>query len=90
MKNFAQFHKELLKDKEYKKAYNELGPEFDMIRMIIKKRLERGLTQAQLAKKLKTKQPVISRLEQGSYNPSIKFLKRVATALDSKLRISIS
>ncbi|MFI5205475.1 MAG: multiprotein-bridging factor 1 family protein, partial [Candidatus Paceibacterales bacterium] len=61
-----------------------------LIEAIIKKRLENKLTQAQLAKKLGTKQSAISRLEQGSYNPSLKFLKKVSAALNAKLQISIS
>ncbi len=90
MRTYKAFRVQLLKNKEFKKAYDELGPEFDLIRMIIKKRLKEGLTQKQLAAKLGTKQPVISRLERGGYNPSIKFLHRIAEALDAELRISIS
>ncbi len=90
MTNYKDFKKQLLTDKAIKKAYDDLGPEFTVVRMIIEKRIKRGLTQQQLAKKLGTKQPVISRLEQGTLNPSVKFLKRVAVALNSELRISIS
>lgn len=90
MTNYKNFKKQLLTDKAIKKAYDELGPEFAVVRMIIKKRIQRGLTQHQLASRLGTKQPVISRLEQGTFNPSVKFLKRVADALGSELHISIS
>jgi len=86
---FKDLKRRLLKDKEIKKAFDELGPEFDLIEMIIKKRIARGLTQKQLAKKMGTKQPFISRLEGGEYNPSVKFLHKVARALDAKLRITI-
>jgi predicted transcriptional regulator len=89
MKTYNNLKNKLLKDKAIKKAYDELGPEFAVIRMIIKKRTQRGLTQQQLANKLGTKQPVISRLEQGTYNPSVKFLQRVAHALEAELHISI-
>ena len=90
MKTYKDLKSKLLKNKEIKKTYDKLGPEFDVIRMIIKKRTQRGFTQQQLAKRIGTRQPVISRLEQGTYNPSIKFLRRVAEALDAKLQISIS
>ena len=90
MKEYQKFKKQLLKNKAVKKAYNELGPEFDLIEMIIEKRLKQGLTQKQLAKKIGTKQPVISRLESGAYNPSIKFLRRLSVALEASLKISIS
>ena len=87
--NFDDVLKESLKDKEFKKAYDDLEPEFAIIDAIIKKRIKDNLTQGELAKRLKTKQPVISRLESGTLNPSLKFLKRVAKALDAKLYISI-
>lgn len=90
MTNYKNFKKRLLKDKATKKAYNELGPEFSVVRMIIKQRIRKGITQKELAHKIGTKQPVISRLEQGTYNPSVKFLQRVADALGAELRISIS
>ena len=89
MPNYKDFKRKLLKNKEIQKAYNNLGPEFALVEMIIAQRLKRGLTQQQLAKKIGTKQPVISRLEQGTYNPSIKFLNRVAEALDAKLEVVI-
>lgn len=90
MKTYKSFKNQLLKNKGIKKAYDELGPEFALVEMIIEKRLKRGLTQKQLAVKIGTKQPVISRLERGAYNPSIKFLHRVADALGAELKVSIS
>ncbi len=90
MKTFKTLKKELLKDKTVKKAYDALGPEFALIEALIQKRLEQKLTQAQLAKKIGTKQSAISRLEQGSYNPSLNFLKKVTEALNAELQISIS
>ena len=90
MANYNDLKKKLLKDKAVKKAYAELGLEFALVEMIIEKRLQRGLTQADLAKKIGSRQPVISRLEQGDYNPSIKFLTRVAVALEAKLEVFFS
>ena len=90
MRNYRDLKKKLLKDKETREAYKKLGPEFALIEMVIEKRLNQGLTQKQLAQKIGTKQPVISRLESGTYNPSIKFLERVALALNAELKISIS
>lgn len=89
-RSYKNFKRELLKDPEYKKAYDELEPEFALIRLMIEKRIKEGLTQKQLAKKMKIKQPLISRFESGTYNPSLKFLYRVAKGLDAKLKISIS
>jgi len=54
---------------------------------IIKQRTKKGLTQADLAKKIGTKQSAISRLERGTYNPSLAFLKKIAKALDKELHV---
>ncbi|MDP2864071.1 MAG: helix-turn-helix transcriptional regulator [bacterium] len=87
-KTYKQLKKELLKDKKIKQLYDRLEPEFTVIGMIIKKRIEKGLSQKGLARKIGTKQSAISRLESGTYNPSLSFLQKVSEALDAKLKIS--
>ena len=88
-KTYKQLKKELLRDKGIKKAYEKLGSEFAVIEMIIKRRIEKGLSQRELAKKIGTKQSAISRLESGTYNPSLSFLQKVGEALDAKVKISL-
>lgn len=46
--------------------------------------------QAALAKKMKTKQSAIARLESGNYNPTLLFLAKVAKALDARVKIFLS
>ena len=87
--SFNDFLKEQLKDPEFKREYDQLEPEFAIIRSIIRKRLEKGMSQKQLAAKMGTQQSALSRLESGTYNPSLAFLKKVSTALGGKLQISI-
>lgn len=89
MKSYKKVKQQLLKDTQTNQAYKKLGPEFELIQLIIEKRLEQGLTQAELAKKLNTKQSAISRLESGDYNPSLAFLGRLAQVLDAKLSIAL-
>lgn len=89
-KTYRQLKKELLKDEKINYAYEKLGQEFTMIEMIMKKRIEKGLSQKELAQKIGTKQSAISRLESGTYNPSISFLQKVSEALDAKLKISLA
>ena len=89
-KTYKQLKRELLEDKKIKQLYDRLGPEFTMIEMIIKKRIEKGLSQKELARKIGTKQSAISRLESGTYNPSLSFLQKVGEALDVKLKISLA
>ncbi len=89
MEPYKRLRAQLLKKKEFRKSYEETGPEFALVQMIIEKRIQRGLTQAALARKVGTKQSAISRLESGTYNPSFAFLERVAKALDSQLMVSL-
>lgn len=90
MKSFSTFKEEQFKKKpSLKAAYEALGPEYELIAQVIRKRLDKGLTQTALAKKIGTKQSAIARLESGNYNASLGFLKKVAKALDAKLVVSI-
>ena len=81
--------RELLKDPEVKRGYDALELEYSIIEQVIRKRLEKGLSQKQLAEKIGTKQSAIARLEGGTTNPSVAFLEKVSKALGSKLQISI-
>lgn len=90
MKTYSRFKEEILKKRKIKAAYEALGPEFEVIAALIKRRLEKGLTQLELAKRVGTKQSAIARLESGTYNPSLNFLKKVTDALDARLRITVS
>lgn len=51
-------------------------------------RIQRGLTQAQLAELVGTRQPSIARLENGSSVPSLSFLDRIARALDARIELN--
>lgn len=90
MRDFEDFKKEVFaKDSELKKAYDALELEYSIIEQVIRKRLEKGFTQKQLAEKIGTKQSAIARLEGGNANPSVAFLEKVAKALGGKLQISL-
>jgi len=89
MKSYKNIKKQLLKNREVKKSYDELEGEFNVVRLIIKKRIETGITQAELAQKIGTKQSAISRLESGEYNPTLSFLCKITEALGSQICISI-
>ena len=90
MKNYTQFKKQILKNPKIQRAYQEIEPEFQIVTLLIKRRLEQQLTQKELAKRSGTKQSAISRLESGVYNPSLAFLYKIAYALDAQLKISVS
>ena len=81
------FLKEELKDPEFKKEWEKPDPWVETVQALIELRKKEALTQRELAKKLGTTQSAISRLESGSYNPSFKFLSRLAQALGKQLKI---
>lgn len=85
--DFEVWEKEALKNPKFKKEYDKLQPEFAVIHAVIEARMRKGVTQEDLAKKIGTKQSVISRLESGRANPSVAFLKKLAQALNSHLEI---
>lgn len=81
--DFEVWEKEALKDAKLRAEYDKLQPQFAILRA----RIEKGLTQEELAQKVGTKQSVISRLESGRANPSVGFLKKLAQALNTHLEI---
>ena len=85
--DFDEFFKESLKNPKLKAEYDRQQPEFALIDALIRIRREKSLTQTQLAKKIGTKQSVISRLEIGKANPTVNFLKKLAQALHTNLEI---
>ena len=79
--------KQLLKRAKFKIALKETELEYQVARMLIEARIKKGYTQKELAKKLDTKQSVISRVESARTLPSLSFLKKLATALDTNLKL---
>jgi len=76
------------KNPGYREAYDALEEEFSLIVAMIKARLNAGLTQEQLAKRMNTTQAVVARLEGGGRQPSTRTLRRFALATGHKLKIS--
>ena len=87
MRTWNSLKNEWLKDSAFKKEYDKLESRYALIDKIVGARIKKKLTQAQLAKKVGTKQSAIARLESGSVNPSLNFIERIASALGSKLNI---
>ncbi|MBE5977241.1 helix-turn-helix domain-containing protein [Lacrimispora xylanisolvens] len=87
MRKFDDFLAEQLQDEELKKEFDELQPEFDVIRAIVDARISQNLTQKQLAERSGINQADISKIENGTRNPSISLLKRLAAGMDMALKI---
>lgn len=90
MDDFEKLEKKLIRNPVFKKEHEATRVEFEIARAVIRARIEKGLTQKQLAEKLKTKQSVISRVENMNTIPSLSFLKRLAVALNVSLQVKFS
>lgn len=88
-RKFNAFLGEQLKDKEFKREYDSLDGEYQIINALITARAEKKLTQEGLSKLTGIAQADISRLESGNSNPSLKTLKRIATGLGKNLKIDL-
>jgi transcriptional regulator with XRE-family HTH domain len=82
-----------LKTKNVRIAYEALEPEFSLLGELLKARQEAGLSQAEVAIRMGTKAPAITRLESslssGKHSPSIATLKKYANALGCHLQIKL-
>src|SRR5208282_5680553 len=88
MARISDMHKRWMEEPEYQRAYEALEGEFGLAKAVLQARNRVGLTQAELARKMGTTQPVIARLEGGRTRPSMRTLERLAKATGSRLRIS--
>ena len=84
---FDDYLQEQLKDPEFKKERDDIQPEMDVIRAMIDARIEQNLTQKELAARTGIDQADISKLENGTRNPSLKLLKKLASGLGMQLKI---
>ncbi len=87
---FADWHREQMRDPKYRKAYDALGPKYDLIHAILDARIKRGITQAEIAKRAGTTQSAIARFESGVGNPTLDFMQRVSAAVGARLEVRIS
>ena len=90
MRNWKDLKTELLQDKAVKEEYERLTPRYEAISKLISARIQKGITQKELARKVGTKQSAIARFEAGNVNPSLEFLERVANVMGYKLTIGLS
>ena len=84
---FDDYLQEQLEDPEFKKEWDDIQPEMDVIRAMIDARIEQNLTQKELAARTGIDQADISKLENGTRNPSLKLLKKLASGLGMQLKI---
>lgn len=72
---------------EFKNEYEKQQPEMDVIRAIVDARISQNLTQKQLSARTGIDQADISKLENGTRNPTLSLLKRLADGMEMTLKI---
>ena len=85
--NFEKFLEKQLQNEEFRKEWESLEPEYAIMKALIEARTSKGLTQKELSIRSGIAQGDISKIENGNANPSIKTLKRLATAMGKNLKI---
>lgn len=84
---WEDYEKKLMKRKGFRKLAEQSEPKYQLVRSLIGARLKKNLSQRELARRIGTKQPVISRLENMQSYPTLSLLERISHALDTKLHI---
>lgn len=86
-KSFRETLQQQMADPEFKREWDALEPEFQVVRAMLDARREKNLTQKDLAEITGITQADISRLESGTANPSLKTLQRIAEGLGMKIKL---
>lgn len=79
-----------MSDPEFAKAYGDLQPEMNVVRAIVEARTSQNLTQKELSERTGIAQTEISRLENGTRNPSIKLLQRLADGMGMVMNVTFT
>lgn len=89
MNSFKEFKKDMLENPEVREEYEVLEPEFNIIQAMIDARKEQNLTQKELSERTGITQADISRIENGTRNPSLEMLKRLAKGMGMRLKLEL-
>jgi len=88
MTKVKDLHRAWMKNAKYRTEYEALGQEFQLVRILIEARTQAGLSQTELARRMKTSQSYVARIESGQVKPSTAALERLARATGLRLKIS--
>ena len=88
MSRFNEYKAKKLQDPEFKREYDALESEFEIIQAMIDARKQSGLTQKELAERTGINQADISKLENGTANPSLRTLRRLADGMGMRMKLT--
>jgi len=86
-KNFRETLKQQLNDADFKKEYDSLEVEYQLVNALLDARKAVNITQKQLAEKTGIAQSEISRIERGNANPSLKTMARLASGMGMIVKV---
>lgn len=89
MSSYERFREEQLRDSDVRAEYDALEPEFNIIQAMIDARKQQNMTQKELSERTGITQADISRIENGTRNPSINMVKRLAKGLGMQLKLEL-
>ena len=87
MSSYKDYKKRALQNSEVKAEYDALQPEYDIIQAMIDARVQQNMTQKDLSAKTGITQADISRIENGTRNPSLSMVKKLAHGLGMQLKL---
>ena len=87
MSNYNDYKEKALKNPNIKVEYDALQPEYDLIQAMIDARTSQNITQKELSEITGITQADISRIENGTRNPSLAMVKRIAAGLGMQLKL---
>lgn len=87
MSSYKDYKEKALNNPEVKAEYDALQPEYDLIQAMINARNSQNITQKELSERTGITQADISRIENGTRNPSLAMVKRIAAGLGMQLRL---
>ena len=87
MKTLNEMLSEEMKNDELRKEYEAIQPELDVIRAMVDARNSVNMTQKELSERTGISQADISKIENGTRNPSLNLLKRLAEGMGMTLKI---
>lgn len=85
-----EYKEKRMQDPAFVQAYDEMQPEMNVIRAMIDARTSQNMTQKELSERTGIAQTEISKLENGTRNPSIKLLQRLADGMDMVLNVTFT